>query len=148
MIKLEISTELLQHTLQLLKESPKKERVVLWFGKKENDTYSVKEVHLPFQITEEDSFFIPPEGMEQIMNRLRPNRLIIVAQIHTHPFEAYHSEADDTWAIVRHLNAYSLVIPWFCKDTTVSNFLLDVATYVLNNHNYWEEVSNKNLIIK
>ncbi|HEU0164449.1 MAG TPA: Mov34/MPN/PAD-1 family protein, partial [Thermomicrobiales bacterium] len=37
----------------------------------------------------------------------------LLAQIHSHPTHAYHSEMDDEYAIATALGAFSLVVPHF-----------------------------------
>jgi len=147
MIKLKITKELLLQSLSLLKEFTDKERVILWLGREEEDTYLVEEIFLPIQITEEDYFNIPPEGMVELMGKLKATKRMLVAQVHTHPFEAFHSAADDRWAILRHLNAYSIVLPWFASSTSLTNFKTDAATFILNHTNKWVEIDNQNIII-
>lgn len=147
LMSLNISGILIQQSVESLKASPNKEKVLLWLGRKTSEGYTVDEILTPIQITEADYFHIPEEGMEEIMNRLRVTRKMLVAQIHTHPGHAYHSMADDNWAIVRHEGAYSLVLPFFCSTTTESNFLENVATFVLNKSNDWVEVDNENISI-
>jgi hypothetical protein len=147
MIKLKITEHLLNETLSELRSSPKKEKVVLWLGKKMDDNYVVNEIFTPLQQTDYDYFEIPEEGMDELMQKIRVTRNILVAQIHTHPGRAYHSMADDKWAIIRHKGAYSLVLPVFCSSTFLGNFLSQVATYVLDNTNTWVEVDNSNIII-
>jgi len=144
---LKISIELILQSIESLRASPDKEKVLLWLGRKSEDGYTVDEVFTPVQITEADYFHIPEQGMEELMNRLRTTRKMLVAQIHTHPEEAYHSMADDKWAIVRHEGAYSLVIPHFCSTTSESNFLEKVVTFSLNKDNVWLEADNSNIII-
>jgi hypothetical protein len=140
--RLQISKEQLQKSLLILSQSIDREKVILWLGKKQGDSYVVKEVFTPLQYGEEDFFVIPPKGMEELMSRLKKTRCLLLAQVHTHPGHAYHSEADDEWAIVRHQNAFSLVLPYFCSTTFVGNFLQDVATYLLNGNNQWIAVDN------
>ena len=147
MIKLCIKAALLKETIDLLKEFKDKERVVLWMGHRTDHEYFVKEIFLPLQYTEEDYFNIPEEGMQQIMTKLKVTRQLLVAQIHTHPFEAFHSAADDRWAIVRHLNAYSIVLPCFASSTDLDNFEINAAIFVLTRSNDWVQVDNNNIII-
>ena len=68
-------------------------------------------------------FHIPPEGMTALYAELRHKRLMVAAQVHSHPQEAFHSKADDRWAIVRHEGALSLVVPHFAQATTLDRFL-------------------------
>ena len=67
---------------------------------------------------------------------------MVAAQIHSHPHEAFHSEADDTWAIVRHEGAFSLVVPRFAADTTLDNFLDHTKVFQFSQRSTWDEVPN------
>lgn len=145
MIRLQISSQQLQESLLILSRSEGREKVILWLGKRQEDRYVVKEVFTPLQYGEEDFFVIPPEGMQDIMEKLKSTRSMLVAQVHTHPGHAYHSEADGEWAIVRHHNAYSLVLPYFCTTTHVGNFFQEAATYVLDGNNEWIAVDNSHI---
>jgi hypothetical protein len=62
---------------------------------------------------------------------------MIAAQIHTHPKRAFHSAADDKWAIVRHTGALSLVIPHFALRTSRASFRADTAVFALSPQNKW-----------
>jgi len=132
MSTIEISAEIVRETVDLLRASPTKERVVLWLGQREGGLVRVHEVHLPIQETEADYFRIPPDGMSALFAYLRPRRWMIAAQVHTHPGTAFHSEADDRWAIVRHEGSLSLVVPWFCQSTTEATFVRDALVYQLD----------------
>lgn len=123
------------------------ERVVLWLGKGSGNEDTVSEVFTPQQQTAADYFRIPPSGMEEILSHLRISRLKIIAQVHSHPFEAFHSAADDTWALIRHVGALSLVIPHFGLHTSVETFWRDAAVYELSEDGRWEEVLESNLNI-
>ena len=121
------------------------ERVVLWLAPAVGGPASVTEVYEPEQETARDRFYLPPESMKALMGHLRGRRLKIVAQIHTHPAEAFHSVADDTWAIIRHEGALSLVLPYFARATTPDNFLLEAMVYALSSGNEWEHVPQHEL---
>lgn len=145
MIQLKIHKNILAEVLNELRTSSRKERVVLLLGNRNSECYIADEMFVPMQITDRDYFEIPEEGMDELMNKLRSDRKMMVAQIHTHPGTAFHSQADDKWAIIRHKNAYSLVLPHFASTTTLSNFFERVATYTLNEKNIWTQASNSNL---
>lgn len=146
--QLRISTDLLEDSIRILKSSHDKERVILWLGQKVDGVYVVQEVFTPIQLTEADYFRIPVEGMDQLMSKLKSSRRMLVAQVHTHPFEAFHSRADDEWAIVRHVGAYSLVLPFFCSTTNMDTFISNVASFTLTEDNNWVSVDNKNIRIQ
>ncbi len=130
---------IIEQTLSILKDAgrTRQECLVLWLGERRRDGIKVSSVLRPQQIAGQDFFRIPPQSMRSIMRRLRDERLMIAAQVHTHPFEAFHSEADDRWAIVRHVGALSFVLPYFATTTTSDNFLDQSALFSLNTNNCW-----------
>ncbi len=87
-------------------------------------------------------FRIPPDSMKAVLSELNSKRMMIAAQVHSHPFEAFHSKADDTWAIVRHAGALSLVVPDFAIKTSSVNFMDDAKLFRLTPENRWREVPN------
>jgi hypothetical protein len=114
------------------------ERVVLWLARSvARDPATVIEVYEPDQICAVNYYKLPAESMRLLMEHLRAKRRKVVAQIHIHPGEAFHSEADAEWAIVRHVGALSLVLPHFAEHTTPSRFLDEVKTYEYTLERQW-----------
>lgn len=113
------------------------ECVVLWLGQEGAQGLEVAEVYRPDQYAEADVFRIPPTSMASLLNVLSSNGLMIAAQVHSHPLEAFHSKADDAWAIVRHLGALSLVLPHFALKTRPASFFTDVKVFQLTAANRW-----------
>lgn len=134
--------QVIEQTLSFLKDAgrTRQECLVLWLGARRGDTIVVERVLRPKQIAGQDFFRISPQSMRAIMKQLREERLMIAAQVHTHPFEAFHSEADNRWAVVRHLGALSFVVPNFAVSTTVANFIESSALFALDANNRWLEV--------
>jgi proteasome lid subunit RPN8/RPN11 len=122
-----------------------RERVVLWLGAWSGNSVNVSEAFVPLQEADEDYFWIPPRGMSELLSHLRQNRLMTAAQVHSHPEHAFHSEADDRWAIVRHEGALSLVVPFFGLNTTEENFIEAAAVFQLSKSNRWLEVPTKSV---
>lgn len=139
MTPVKCSSHIIDASLTALRKgvSARTERVLLWLGRDQPGAYRVLEVYEPEQETGIDYFRIPPESMRSLMGHLRKSRQKIVAQIHTHPGRAFHSEADDQWAIIRHVGALSLVLPYFASSTTVDNFHAQVMAYELSTENQW-----------
>lgn len=135
----------IEKTLVYLHEAGQRgaESIVLWLGRRESDEILVKEVYRPQQNVRRDRFFIPPAEMQAIMQHLRDHRLMIAAQVHSHPCEAFHSEADDEGAVVRHLGALSFVLPWFAARTDINSFMQDVALFQLREGDVWVEIPQK-----
>lgn len=139
MLPLKCSLSVIDQTLGYLQAAgiSRQECVVLWLGRRQSDYIEVTGVICPMQRAKADMFQIPPTSMREIMGRLRENRLMIAAQVHSHPEQAFHSRADDTWAIIRHVGAVSIVIPYFASKTTPSTFMKDAATFTLTAENRW-----------
>jgi proteasome lid subunit RPN8/RPN11 len=146
---IQISNELIDQTLDELQRGGGKghERVVLWLGIP-GAIVKVTELFVPQQTTASDYFHISREGMAQLMRHLREGDLMIAAQVHSHPEEAFHSKADDYWAIIRHVGALSFVLPHFALETRADSFLADAVLFELNEHNQWIEVLKSDLFTR
>lgn len=144
MTSLSVSGANIETTLGILKDGGilGHERVALWLAPTAGYPFRVSEVFEPEQETAKDYFRLPPRSMATLMTRLRTGRLKVVAQIHTHPGRAYHSEVDAEWAIVRHVGALSLVLPRFASTTTLGNFQEQVMTYECAPEGDWILVPN------
>jgi len=136
----EISSAQILQGITLLQQAGRRECVLLWLGRREGATQRIIDVYRPMQNSSIDYFEIPRAGMAALMDRLRTQSLYVVSQVHTHPGRAFHSPADDRWAIVRHLGALSIVLPYFAKSTTVANFIEQAAVFQLDASNVWNEV--------
>lgn len=147
MMKLQIDEHIMTASLARLHASGAKrhEGVVLWLGKRERPTARITHVFEPLHRASIDFFHIPPQGMQQFMTYLEEHNVALLAQVHTHPAEAFHSLADDKWAMVRHLNALSLVLPNFAQHVSPRNFLTVAATFRLDEHNRWVRVQAREL---
>ena len=134
-------------TLTHLREAGRRrcECVVLWLGRRGGDAITIAEAYRPLQAAKEDMFHIPPAGMTALHDQLRRHRFMVAAQVHSHPYRAFHSEADDRWAIVRHEGALSLVVPDFAMDTTVTNFLDQAKVFRFSADAQWVEVAGYEL---
>ncbi len=147
MTLLECPAVLVDATLKALREGGQigVERVVFWLGHRMPAGPLTSEIYVPVQEAEEDYFRIPPQGMVDLMNHLRSRRLVLLVQVHSHPGKAFHSKADDRWAVVRHEGALSIVVPKFASTTTVTNFEKDAAVFRLAGDDRWVHVSADDL---
>lgn len=116
------------------------ECVVLWLGRRRDGEIIVEQAYRPLHHAEADMFHIPREGMAALHAELRRNRRLVAAQVHSHPREAFHSAADDRWAIVRHEGALSLVVPDFAAYTSLDNFLDQTKVFRFSGAAEWLEV--------
>lgn len=126
-------------TLTLLRKAGRKRRegIVLWLGQRADDHIQVSDAYQPLHTSKADMFHITPAGMNALHRELRHRRRMVAAQVHTHPGRAYHSKADDEWAIVRHVGALSLVLPDFAFGATVETFLELTKVYRFSADGYW-----------
>jgi hypothetical protein len=121
-----------------------KERLVLWAGHP-GPRAQVSSVIVPPQEADIDFFHVPPAGMREVFDALRPNRLAILAQVHSHPEDAFHSSADDDWAIVRYVGALSIVLPYFASTASATNFLEQAAIFVLSSYDVWHPLARRDV---
>jgi hypothetical protein len=95
------------------------EGLVLWLGQLEGTTASVQRALVPPQepIRSEEGvgYFVTAETLFALNRFLNEQRLRLIAQVHSHPTEAYHSETDDRYAIVTNEGGFSLVVPCFAR---------------------------------
>ena len=135
-------TRVVDITLDQLREAGNRrcECVVLWLGERVADSVQIRQAYRPVQRSRTDMFYIPPEGMQALHSELRRHRYVVAAQVHSHPGPAYHSGADDKWAIVRHEGALSLVVPQFAFATTVANFFDHAKIHRFSADATWVEV--------
>jgi len=138
-MRVRVSTSLRAMTLAVLQETGRArvECVVLWLGRRAGDAIEITECYRPEQEARADFFRIPPASMLELKAHLRRERLMVAAQVHTHPRDAFHSVADDAWAIIRHEGALSLVLPQFALNTEDKTFADDMKVFRLNAHNVW-----------
>jgi hypothetical protein len=95
------------------------EVLVLWLGRvnQEETAAEVTQAFVPPQkpIKSEEGvgYFVSGETLFQLNRELARSGLRLIAQVHSHPQHAYHSEADDRYAIVTAEGGLSLVVPNF-----------------------------------
>ncbi|MDA8259027.1 MAG: Mov34/MPN/PAD-1 family protein [Betaproteobacteria bacterium] len=120
--------------------SRNQECVVLWLGRPSAQGITVVDAYRPQQHAASDMFHIPPDSMAALRATLRQHRVMVAAQVHSHPHEAFHSLADNRWAIVRHVGALSLVVPEFAAHTRVDTFLDHTKVFRYSSSSQWREV--------
>jgi proteasome lid subunit RPN8/RPN11 len=142
-----VSEEVIAETIDILRRGGAAgcEAVVLWLGRGERGAERIEDAFRPDQHAEKDFFHIPPAAVRDLMTHLRRTGMHVAAQVHSHPGRAFHSEADDKWAIVRHRNALSLVVPRFAAGTTVRNFMDQIAVYRLDHDDRWVAILDENV---
>jgi len=113
-----------------------------WAGVQEGSRFVVHETVIPRQkaIQNNSGICVIIDAHELfLMNRyLYEKRLTLIAQIHSHPTEAFHSELDDEIPIATTQGCVSIVVPDFARyPFSIGN----CAVFRLSTQSLWEEMS-------
>lgn len=117
------------------------EGFALWAGTRNGDSFTVTHPVIPRQrgIRTDSGVCVVLESGE--LHRLNvwlyQNSLSLVAQIHSHPAEAYHSETDDSLPVATAVGSFSLVVPYFAMRPFS---IAGCAVYRLSTSAEWVEV--------
>jgi proteasome lid subunit RPN8/RPN11 len=114
----------------------------LLVGRQDGERFEVTQAVIPAQRHRRtsDGVCVIVEGPE--LHRLNVwlyrKKLTLVAQIHSHPGRAYHSDTDDAYAVATTVGCLSLVVPDFARRPFE---LRDVASYRLDAKARWKPLS-------
>lgn len=113
--KIIVSEDILNDTFSFLQKYGKLqlESHALWVGKKEGNTFQITDVWYPEQENTSISYEVSEDDEFRINLRLHNENLTIIAQIHTHPGEAFHSCTDNEGSALSLPGSLSVVIPDF-----------------------------------
>lgn len=136
---------IVEETLESLRAAGRagNEGVALWLASRQAAASGVSDIvrcYVPRHSAEEDRFWIPKDAMHEMMEYLFKNKLRLAAQVHSHPGEAFHSLADDRWALPSQPGALSIVVPDFAVTATAANFIVQAAIYCLSKEAKWKAV--------
>ena len=144
--RLVVPRTLVDQSQELLRESGDKdfEALVLWAGrmrKDEREVFDVEMVVMPRQYAVRSdhgvAVMVDGDALFEMNVALNERGLRLVAQLHSHPNEAYHSETDDRYSVVTGRGGLSIVIPNFACGAFS---LADCAVYRLEAGGEWVEV--------
>lgn len=114
-----IPSRVLEDTRELLREPGLQgfEAVVLWVGTVDNETSAsvraaVRPGQTAYRSDEGCAVEVPPDALSSLISAL-PEGMFVLARVHTHPGEAYHSPVDDRNMLIAHEGAISIVVPDF-----------------------------------
>ena len=118
------------------------EGMALWVGKCAGDRFTVEECYVPRQEAVRTAhgllWRVGSEELHRLNMWLYQNGCMIIAQLHSHPTDAYHSEMDDQYAIATKAGSLSLVIPNFAGAPFS---LRTSAVYRLDAEGRWQELN-------
>jgi len=116
-----VATTVVANTERALTEAGRRgyERFVLWSGTIVDDVAQVRSAHVPRQTSYKtrDGLLVrvPGDALHELNVWLFDNSETLVAQVHAHPTDAYHSDTDDTYPIVTAVGGLSIVVPDFAR---------------------------------
>lgn len=117
------------------------EGLVLWVGSIHGSVARVEQVVVPEQnpIRNESGvgYFVEGPILLKLSKHLESSKLRLLAQVHSHPTEAYHSDTDDRYAIVTENGGFSLVVP----DFAVRPMKLDECAIYRLRGGRWDELT-------
>ncbi len=117
------------------------EGLVLWLGNVQPGRAHVVRALVPEQnsVADEEGvgYFVSGETLFELNKALADSGLRLIAQVHSHPHDAYHSATDDRYAIVTADGGFSLVVPNFGRAPANP---VNWAVYRLHDGR-WQELS-------
>jgi len=95
------------------------EGFALWVGNRDGAVFHVRKAIIPEQtahVTDDGvCVSVGPDELHRLNVELYAEQMTIIAQLHTHPGSAYHSDTDDSFPIATTVGCLSLVIPDFAR---------------------------------
>lgn len=146
LVRLVVPVTLAEESQELLRESGKHEfeALVLWGARPrtcEAGVFDVELVLMPRQyaMQTDDGVAVMVDGdaLFDMNVAINERGLRLLAQVHSHPGDAYHSQTDDRYSVVTACGGLSLVVPDFARGA----FSLErCAVYQLQEGGEWVEL--------
>lgn len=119
------------------------EAIVLWAGRRDNDMFRVVEAYVPAQAARpaEHGACVIVDGRALFAFNvwLWEHRFEFIAQVHSHPEDAFLSETDIAYPIATRVGNFSIVVPHFGRDA----FAFDgVGVYRYDADGAWRELAS------
>jgi proteasome lid subunit RPN8/RPN11 len=120
------------------------EGVALFAGKESGHNFEIETTIIPKQqalrLESGLLYAVDSDELHRINVWLYENKMSLIAQIHSHPTEAYHSDTDDAFPIVATVGGLSVVVPDFASGPIEIDTW---AVYRLSPKSIWMELSRK-----
>lgn len=146
--KLVVTKEIVAATLRHLQATGRRscEEAALWGGHFSTDGVGVvTTLYLPDTVVARGLVKIEdPKVLAALIDEVDERSEFLLAQVHSHPGEAFHSDLDDDGAICGDLGFLSLVVPNYARDLPP---VPDWAMFELTDGG-WRDVSNDILTVK
>jgi len=123
------------------------EGLVLWVGVVDSTTFNVTDLVIPKQkgVISDDGVcvIVDTEELRRLNIALYQAKKELIAQLHSHPTNAYHSDTDDEYPVVTTMGGLSLVVPDFASRPFD---LRAYATYRLSERATWNEMREMDVL--
>lgn len=117
------------------------EGVGFWAGSACGDRFDVSAALIPDQLSERSKHglmvVVTGDALFRMNVWLHRNHLTLIAQLHSHPGAAYHSDTDDNLAVVTQVGALSIVVPDYARGPLA---LDAAAVYRLDASGRWKRL--------
>ena len=135
--KILLPNKVLRKTLNIFREYGNNylEAFSVWVGEEKGATFAIKNVWFPKQENTMISYFISDIDVHYINVRLNKKRYSIIAQLHTHPRDAFHSCIDNHFSILTLPGSFSIVVPDF-GNIIINKNLSNLEVYRLLNREW------------
>lgn len=118
------------------------EGMALWVGKRQDSVFVVEETIIPKQQGHKTPSGVYVEVGGEELHRINvwlyDHDMELIAQLHSHPTDAYHSSTDDEFPIATTIGSISIVLPNYAVDPFA---VKNCAVYRLSEENIWEELT-------
>lgn len=144
--KIYIPYSCIKESYEIMRNAGKngKEAVALFVGEIKNTVFIVQKTIVPKQKPYSSAlglmYDVSSEELLQLNLYLHRTNLKIIAQIHSHPNEAFHSPTDNSYSIVPTIGGLSIVVPEFASGPIDAKFW---SVYRLSSYNKWEKMSSE-----
>jgi proteasome lid subunit RPN8/RPN11 len=126
-VRLHVTDAALDATHTTLRElsDGKRESLVLWAGRATSSTMAtITELIVPETTASRVRLEVPMRERIAVANRLRAERLLVFADLHTHPGAAFLSELDRSRPFSVRAGFYAIVVPDFARRETLDGWTM------------------------
>lgn len=117
------------------------EGVGFWAGSLRETVFEVDVAYVPKQLSGRMGggvlVLISGDELFRMNTWLHRSGKTIIAQLHSHPGSAYHSDTDDEFAVITQSGALSIVVPDYAKEAFD---LRRLAVYRLSTSGKWQQL--------
>lgn len=136
-----IPSEIISETETYLKRKGKlgKEGLVLWAGKKINESQFIVTIRLVGGSAWGEGVALKQKDMIKLVTELSKNRLALLVQVHSHPNKIEHSLGDDRNPVSFHIGYISIVV--WNYGLSGMKLLENCYIYEYQGKLYWKKLS-------